>query len=238
MFGINSCGVLNVPSKTFTGGTPGMQIIPPYGGSSLQRVVSGVRYAPEVHTVVSTVCYTTGATAHVIGIMRPFNWTYIATANAANSTTLVLYDDPGAYSTNWKWSNPNSKPANVANNAIAANDWVAFQLVDGSWHVSKVASLSSLTLTLSTATPNVTGGGASVGTPVYFFGVIGDTDPNTTLVNPQCTIAANATASTVWSDQNGILQTMHTGTPMLFYSPASTNDGTLEHMSGFYYKLQ
>lgn len=237
-------GSLSVGSATAAGATAFTKAIPPYPGAHgrrfLYRPAPPNKHILEGITHVTKVCYTTGATAHVIGIMRPFNYSWLAAAVAANGTAITLHDDPGVYSTNLKYSSPLSTgTATVADNAIAAGDFVMIQLKDGTWHVSTIASGTHAggDLVLTTALPNITGGGAAEGAPVYFFGVIANSDPNTGVVNPQVTIADSLTLSVSWADDNvGPVVALHPGDPMLFYSPNTTNAGTLAFISGFYAK--
>jgi hypothetical protein len=243
MLDINVVGTLNVGYKVFS--AAGVQLIPPFPGSPgagryiYKASEPGINLG-EVVTHINTVGYTTLGTAHLIGIMRPFNWTYLTAAVAANGTAIFTKTDPGLYSTSYKYPVPGGIPVNgVADNAIAAGDYVAIQLVDGSFHVSTIASgtFGGANLVLTTALPNITGGGAAVGAIVYFFAVIGDANPATGMVNPQTTIAASQTRDVTWSQANaGICAALNPGDPMLFYTPNTTNNGTLEFISGFYAK--
>jgi hypothetical protein len=237
-------GSLHVGTATAAGGTAFVKAIPPWPGvgqAFLQRPAAPNKDRGTARTHITTVAYTTGATAHLIGIMRPFNYTWTTAAIAANGTGITLYDDPGVYSTNLKYSSPLSTgTAVVADNAIAANDYVMVQLKDGTWHVSTIASgtFGGANLVLTTAVPNITGGGVAAGAPVYFFGVIANSDPCTGTVNPQVTIGASLTIDKTWSEANvGCVAALHPGDPMLFYSPNGTNAGTLDFISGFYSKL-
>lgn len=234
---------LSIGRKTQSAGTVIVQLIPPFTG------VPGA--APNVFdlstnprnfglgvTHVTRVAYTTGATAHLIGIMRPFNYTWTTATSAANGTTLTVYDDPGVYSTNYKYQiPPSSVVSQVSNNAIASGDYVVYQLKDGTWILDTTTGLSGSTLTLTTNIPNITSGGVAAGSPVYFFGVIGDSDPATGQVNPQTTIAASQTRDSTWADNGSpVVSALHPGDPMIFYSPNGTNAGTLDFISGFYAK--
>lgn len=237
-------GSFHVGQHTETAATVIVSVIPPWPGVSkafLQRPAAPNKLVGLARTHITTVCYTTGATAHLIGIMRPFNYTWLTAAIAANGTGLTVYDDPGVYSTNLKYPSPLSTgTATVADNAIAAGDYVAIQLKDGNWHVSTIASgtFGGGNLVLTTAVPNITGGGAAIGAPVYFFGVIANSNPLTGAVNPQTTIADSLTRDKSWAEANvGPVAALHPGDPMLFYSPNGTNAGTLEFISGFYSKL-
>jgi hypothetical protein len=232
----------NVGRATATGGTAFTALIMPFTGvPGAAFNVFDLSKTPKNFgfgvTHISKMCYTTGGTAHQIGIMRPFNYTWTTAAAAVNQTDIVLYDDPGVYSTNLKYPSQSGKPAQVSNNAIAANDYVVYQLVDGTWIVDTVSSVSTLTVTLTTNIPNITGGGVAAGAPVYFFGTINDKNPLTGLVNPQNTIAASQTRDASWSDSGfPVVSALHPGDPLIFYSPNGTNAGTLEFLHGFYSK--
>jgi len=179
---------------------------------------------------VTTVCYTTGITAHTIGVMRPFNYTTFTADAAAAQAVVNIKDNPGLYATTYKY--PKNGTLRVADNGIAASDYVAYQCADGTWNVDTVASVSVLAVTLTNTLPT---GGVTNGGLLYFFGVIGDSDPATALVNPQTQIAASLTRDKSWSDSVlGVMQALHPGDPLLFYSPNTTNAGILEFISGFY----
>lgn len=241
---VNVLGTLSVGQKAFS--AAGVQLIPPFRGAPgsgpfLYRATDASPQFGEAVTHINTVGYTTLGTAHLIGIMRPFNWTYLTAAVAANGTAIFPKLDPGVYSTNYKYAIPGGIPVNgVADNAIAASDYVAIQLVDGSFHVSTIASgtFAGANLVLTTGLPNITGGGAAAGAVMYFFGVIGDSNPQTGLVNPQTTIALSQTRDVTWSQATmGIVAALNPGDPLLFYTPNTTNNGTLEFISGFYAKI-
>lgn len=192
---------------------------------------------------VTKLIYTTANTGHKIGILRPFNYSY-TTANAAiNQAVIVLKDDPGTYSTNFRYplsGTPSGGggaliPAAVADNAIAGSDYVAYQLKDGTWILDTVASVSGFSVTLTTNIPNITGGGVLINTPVFFFGVVGDKDPNTGLVNWQTTTIANTNRQDLLPDYlAGSVNAMHRGDPLIFYSPNTTGAGILDSALGYY----
>ena len=245
-FQFNVLGTLNGPSGVAgTDATLTTVLIPPWpgapGSAPFLYDPRNKRFGEGI-THLTALAVTNGDTAMTVSIVRPKNYTWVATANAANSTTLVLYDDPGIYSTNYKYgSNLTTGTAAVADNGIAASDWIAVQLTDGTWHVSKVTSVSTLTLTLTTATPNVTGGGAAVGSPVYFFGVAADKDPATGVVGISTSVAAVATSLAgykVWNETScGFFSSLHPGDPMLFFNPNTTHLLTLDYVAGFYAKV-
>lgn len=238
-------GTWNVSRHTETAGTLITDLIPPLsysrtGGPFLFRgraTSAGPINFGEGLTHLSKICYTTSSTAHVITVLRPLNWAIVNGAVAANSTALVLTDDPGVYSTNYKYPILNSKPATVADNALAANDYIAYQLVDGTWRLDKVSSGTYGAIVLATGTPNVTGGGIPDGSVCYFFGITTDVDPATGQAHPATQIASSQTGSTLLSDSTaGVLSAMHVGDPMMISSANGSNAGTLEFANGFYGK--
>lgn len=228
-----------IPSTTATAGTAFTRLVAPYAGSSpsVQKVDGNLKRAnlPPVITVCDQVVYTDGGTAHSLLFMRPFNWTYLTADVAANGTVVPIAYDPGVYSTNYKYPLPGSilKPAAVADNAIAASDYVAFQLKDGNWHVSLITSVSSLNLTITTALPNITGGGAESGTILYFFGASGDSNPRTGTTAPALTSGAGTSRVQLLSPGQGGFATFNFGDPFLFYSANATAAGIL-NASGYY----
>lgn len=246
-YGLQVVGTLQGPAGLAgTDATVQVVLIPPWGGAPgagrfMYKVTQPNRQFGEGVTHVTTVCYTTGDTAHKIGIMRPFNYTYLTAAIAANGTGLTIKADPGVYSTNYNYPCPGGLPVVTADNAIATNDYVAIQLVDGNFHVSKIASgtFGGANLVLTTAVPNITGGGAAIGAPVYFFGQLTtDVNPATNAVNPQTTIALSQTRDKTWTDSvGGIVAALNPGDPLLFYSPHTVHLGVLEYIAGFYAKV-
>lgn len=233
-------GTVNGPSGIAgSGGTAQLLVIPPYpgrGGAVVKTRSDRNKSAGPGITHITSVVYTTGGTAHAIKIARPFNFTWLTTAIAANGTALRPKHDPGLYSTSYNYPIPGGKPAKVANNAIAASDYVVIQLDDGSWHLSGISSgtFGGVNLTLTTALPN-NAVGAAVGNPVYFYGdVATDAHPVTGQVNPGTSIAAS-TARGTWQDTiAGILSSFHPGDPLIAYTPQTTNAGTFDSISGFY----
>lgn len=237
----NPLGAFCLGSKTASAGTAITHFVPPYRGDSgapvMHKKVNGRR--PHLHGVahLTDLVYAAGSTAHDVVLMRPLNYAYVNGAVAANSTSVVLADDPGVYSTNYKYPLPGgqSAPACTADNAIAGSDYVAVQLVDGTWHVTTVSSVSSLTLTLATATPNITGGGIADGAILYFFGVAANVDPATGLAHPVLTSTASTRVNLLQDAGNSYFAALHAGDPLLIYSANASNAGVLSLVSGLYF---
>lgn len=236
-------GTFAVPASTQNAGTVITRLIPPYAlghnGPQVQKVDGNgkrIAPAPRAYTHVSSLAYLDSGTAHQATIMRPLNWTYLAAALAANGTALSLAADPGVYSTNYKYPLPGglTKPSGVADNAIAASDYVAFQLRDGSWYFGTITSGSGTSPVLASAVPNVTGGGADKYTIVYFFGVAADLNPQTLLAHHYFLSTAGSARVEFLGQGSGTVPSLNPGDPMIFYSANATNAGTLSSLSGFY----
>ncbi len=231
------------PGQTQTAGTAIVVPIDPYVPSSgpLMYTYSGnigrptMNWMTQPYTKVSSAILINGSTAHTWAFLRPKNWTYLTEAATANDTTLVMYDNPGTYSTNLKYPVASGEiTAQVSDNTPASGDYVALQLDDGTWHFSLVSSLSSLTLTIATATPNITGGGAAVGRILFFFGAAGDKDPCTGRIDPVILPAASTT--TQFSVPDGFITSFRPGEPMILYNANATAASTVASLAGFYSK--
>lgn len=239
---VGGSGAVNYPSVAFSSGAI-FGVIYPFmgksGGTFKQKPYgSPIEYGRGI-THVTTVLYTNGGTAHQIVIARPFNRTHLAAAIAANATTFVPAINPGVYSTSYKYPITGGVPGLVADNAIAANDYVCIQLDDGSWHLSKIASgtwtsLAVNNLVLTSAIPN-NGVGAAIGNAVYFYGdITSDKNPATGVINPTTLMAASGTRAS-WSETTcGIVSAFNPGDPLIVYSPNGTATGTFDSVSGFY----
>jgi len=248
-------GTWSVPRVAGVGTTPFVQEIPPLGGAGggppmLYRpgLVPAVTASMmgKFFTHVAKVCYTTGLTAQSIQILRPLNFTWLTANVAKGATVLPLFDDPGLFSTKYKYLTPNGvPPAQVPDNSIGAatTPFVMLQLADGTWFATAATALAGLNLTVG-ALPSPTGaGGALQFAPVYYF-VPGLTqlDPATSNPSPSTQIAASQVRDVSWGESGsgagfGICESLHPGDPLLFYSPNTGNAGSLEYMSGYYANL-
>lgn len=239
---------------TATGGTAFVQGIAPFqgiqgAGPLLYQTVPGVGGLGRANwwgagnsskiTRINSVVYNTGgSTAQVLYFMSPFNFAYVTTDVAANTATFILDKDPGVYSTNFRYNLANKHaPSSVANNAIAAADYVAYQLNDGTWVFDTVASGTFAALVLTTSTPNISGGGVSAGTAMFFFGIITDKNPNNGVVCPKFTVPASTVNVSYGNGLTGNWSALNPGDPMIVYSDNATNAGILQNVSGFYANL-
>lgn len=184
--------------------------------------------------------------AQVVALLTPLNWTTLATDGTATTTTsasITLTNDPGLYATKYRGTGlsisgyspplfPNA-PA-LADNAIAASDYVMFQASDGTWYadvVAGVAGSTTITVGLTNGMPS-----SKAGSLCYFFGVVADKDPATGLKRPQTTaVASSARAQWPGLGSSGpICSTLFNGDPVLFQGINSDQTLKLNGLSGFY----
>jgi hypothetical protein len=244
-------GSFHIGAATAAGDTPFTKAIPPWPGAGKTQLwkpfpdatmpmMGTAKHIGDAVAHVQEISYSTGATAHTIGILRPLNYTALKAALAPGATAIKLRTDPGLYSTNYEYPSAAGKPFNVADNPIAAGDFVMIQLADGKWHASAIASgtFAGDDLVLATAIPDIAGGGALEGQIVYFFGIVSDSNPADGSPHPQVTLADGLTLNKSWSDFGvGVVVALHPGDPMLFYSPNTTDAGTLHHIRGVHKRL-
>ena len=240
-YGSQFLGTFAVPGFTAANDTAFVRLVPPYrgndGAAAIHKVDGSGRQiqpAPRAISHLSSLIYAAAATVHNVVVMRPLNWTYLTAALASAGTAITLANDPGLYSTKFRYGAPlGHLPASTADNAISAGDYVAFQLRDGTWHFSTIASGSGTAVVLTTAVPTVTGGGADAGTVLYFFGVAADVNPQTNLAHHYFTSTASTRVDFLGSN-GGALPALNRGDPMLIYSANATAAGFLVGAAGFY----
>lgn len=245
--GITRNGTWSIPGQTQTAGTAIVYGIRPHvgppGSSPHRYAVTSTATTPWTHnwglmgvTHINTLDLTSGSTLHTWYVLRPKNYTYINEAVTLNDTTIVMYDNPGTYSTNYKYALPSGVsqvPGVVADNTPASGDYCMFQLDNGSWHFSLISSLSTLTLTIATGTPNVAGSTAAVGSILFFFGTAGDVDPATGMTDP--TFLPAVSASRLFGTGNDpVASGLRPGDPLALYCANATAASTLITASGFY----
>jgi hypothetical protein len=156
----------------------------------------------RAYTRVTTASYRAAGTAHTLTALRTLNQTVLSAAAAAGQAVISLAADPGS---------------------IAANDFVAILKPDGTYHLGKVSSVSTLDVTL---TANVPTGGFAAGAKVFFFGAIGDGHPQ---------FAGTATTLETYQDTTaGIVASNNVEEPILLHSGNATAAGVLERVSGVY----
>jgi len=233
--------------KTASADTAFTHLVPPWRGSGgaplAYRVVGGRPnwHGSGAYTHIDSLVYTSAGTAHTVTVMRPLNWAIVNGDVAANATAVTLHTDPGAYSTSGSYKYPlppdASSPSQVASNAIAANDYVAVQLRDGTWHLSTIASGSGTSPVLTTAIPNITGGGVEDGAIMFFFGITTDTVPQTGQAHvPLLTVASTRQELLASSRHGPSFRSLNPGDPILLYSNNATAAGSFSLVAGHYAK--
>lgn len=170
---------------------------------------------PGLYTYLTYMGYTDAGTAHTLGILRSTGETTASAALAAAGTSLVLKADPGP-----------------SGNGIAASDYIAIELDDGSWHLSLVTSWTSGTLTAVLTTAIPTGRSVEAGAKVAFFGVIGDSDHD----NSKVTGGTGSAITNFPAVANqGVLAVSRTvNDPILLQSNNASNAGTFTAVCAAY----
>ncbi len=238
----------SVPGGTATGGTAFAVGIPPFPGPA--------NTPPFIYTLqpngqpdwwsqsgclthITTIDQLNGSTAHTFYIARPKNWTTLTADAAAGQAVVNIAADPGVYTTNYRYPLPGvtpsaglyTYPGRVANNVIAASDYAAYQLPDGTWVFDTVASVSTLAITMTT---NVPTGGVKSGAPFFIFGVPGtDSDPATGQLDPSFKTIVSI-RQTIQDYVVGCFTSLHKGDPLLYYNANGTAADVLNVISGFY----
>lgn len=248
-------------------------LIPPFSGpgsgapflynvTNVPSVVAGANsvttnWTGQPYSHISSLVYTTAGTAHTVTVLRPLNFTFFPNGLAKNLTAIPngtgagstgLYSDPGLYTTSYLYNLPGTAtaPAAPANAAISStNNFVAYQLADGSWRLDTIASGTfNSSLTLTTGTPNTTFGNILPGSPLFYFGTTTLLDPRTNLAHSAfLTIASqlkqDMLASFQGSNQgasNGLCS-YNPGDPLLVHSNNATATGIIEFVGGDYRKF-
>jgi hypothetical protein len=199
----------SLPYTTATAGTAFYALIPGRGDKRVK---------------VTEFEYQSGSTLHTLTFMVPKSTVKLAAAAAQSATSLVLASDPG------QWGSAKS----VASRAAAANDYIAYQLSDGTWAYNEITAVSLNSVSgLLTVTVTEIGAALPIGTVIYYFGLATDTNPRTNLAN--FIMKPTISATTVYGDDNGVLMTGWTyGEPVLVTSNNLTAQGYLNYLSGLY----
>jgi len=248
VYSIPRLGTWNQPGQTQSANTQISIPIPPWPGDpksglpflctlDSQGLPSWTKQG-GAYTHVTKFGITTSSTAHICYFLRPLNYAIVSTAGAKNTTSLIIDKDPGIYSANWRYP---GTPVNVADNAMAANDFFAVQLADGTWFYDKVAGVSgtpnATTITTTTTIPNITGNSIPVGNAFFFFGIGTDVDPATGF--KQTNVSPNVSVYTEFSDAggDGIASSLRPGDPMYFIDANATGADTVAFISGYFGKV-
>jgi hypothetical protein len=161
---------------------------------------------------VSKLAYTSAGTAHTLTCMRPLGRTTAAAVAASGQAVVSLAAQP------------------QSGNNVAANDYIAIRhSADGVTRLYKVQSVSSLDITM---TANM-GAAVAVGDKVWFFGAIGDTDPQTGRAHPAL-LPPVSTTTTYEDREGGVVATHAKDDPIAVHSGNATAAGTIAQISWSY----
>lgn len=198
---------------------------------------------------VTTLKYTDAGTAHTLTFLRTLAKCKITTAVAASGTSYILNRDPGNYSANatadaLKGPNTDGPQAAgfrtltpiVANNLIAANDFLAIQTANPSiFFVAKASAAAtnadgSVTVTADAAPT----GGVPANAEVYFFGITTDSHPVTGEAHQAFASGVGSAAVTIDGNGGEVASAFGIDEPLLFHSNNATATGILELITGVY----
>ena len=144
-------------------------------------------------TNLTYVAVTCGTTAHTLYVLRPQGFTFVNSAAAASQAVININEDPGKFSTYaanvaYLAANPLVLAVRLADNTLAANDYVCYQVADGTYVLDTVSSVTSLAVTM---TNNVPACGVLKGAPFWWFGIQTDTNPCDGNAHPAFTLPAS-----------------------------------------------
>lgn len=259
------------PATAFS--TAVMTIIPPgpavEGGALLYGQKPGSNGLPNwwqdgwyIH--ITDLIVTCSTTANIIYILRPTNFTTFSAAVAKNATSITLADDPGVYSTNYRYKMPGISwnPPGTANTIgpgladltiSSTNKFVAYQTASGVWHADTIASgtFGGANLVLTGGTGNYTGETIAANAPLFYFGVNTGTVPytqNAHLIRTPIVSTQQVNLLAGWggnasavgggggaSSGNGI-PAFNPGDPIIIYNPNATATTTVDFIGGYYAK--
>lgn len=226
-----------VPRQTQTAGTAIVALVPPRKWRK---------------TKLTFLQYTSAGTAHTGTIMKELARTTLFAAAAGAAVTLVLNRDPGKYSTDPTMGGVGPNPPvagqpqgrgitpSVADNLIAANDYIVLALADGTFLVTKpsAAVTDSTTGRVTLTVAAIPASGANAGATVWYMGITTDLDPQTGVANG-AVLKPTVSATTVFPNAAGaggavIEQSRRPDSPLLIFFDNITAAGTLDMAAANY----
>lgn len=175
------------------------------------------------------ISYTSAGTAHTLTALMPLAFCTLTADAAAAQAVVNINRNPGAFAAN---AVLDKQPVpSVADNLMAASDYVALQLPDGNIFVTTVSSIATLAVTLAA---NVPTGGALKGAKLWFYGITTDTNPSTRLAHPAWLPAVSATTAITPPGDGLLCQTPDVDSPMIIVSSNATAAGTINGCTGVY----
>lgn len=214
--GMSLSGRFNFGRKTENAGTKIVLLIPPRRG---------------LKTVITKIVIATGATAHVLTILRPLKSTTITAAALASQAVVVAAADPGI-----SFLGPNGSAARTANNALAGSDRACIELPDGTYLTDLVSAVPGAYPGNVTMTTNLPTNGVAADATFWNFGVEADTDPKTAAAHLALALAASG--DNVYEDEeSGVISTFGAYEPLLLIIDNGTNASTILQVAGGYSKF-
>ena len=174
-------------------------------GTVINQLVPTKRGA---RTRLTMLQYRAAGTAHTITVFRSIGRTRTTADAAASQAVVVVAANPGP-----------------SGNALAASDFVAIRLNDGTFVVDTVSSISGLSVTLAT---NLAAA-LSKGADVWMFGITSDTDPNSGEAH-QAFVGTASVITTIKDDTAGLVASHGLDEPLLVQSNNATATGFLEQV--------
>lgn len=195
-------------------------------------IVVASKPAPNRRSKISFLQITSGGTAHTWYIMKEKGRTTVVSAVAGGGTSVVLAKDPGVYSTNAEWVSRGIAPS-VADNPVAANDYLLVVLKDGTPRIliPSAVSTDGATGRVTLTVPAVPTAGIDAGAVVWFFGVVTDSDPHYNQVDQTLTPPVSATTPYPNAGAAGgsyVASSFHVNSPFILYNANATAASTLD----------
>lgn len=235
-------GAFDLPEVSGSASAAFVGLIPPFQGQGLPSLVNAATLA-RGYAHITSIGFTCTAASKVT-VLRPLNWTTFYAAAAGAQKVCQLSYDPGVYSYQGRFRggsfpgvtySSSTTTLSVADNILAANDYVVYQCADGYWVADTVAVVPTTYPSANcTFTTNIPAAGVLAGAPVYFMGIASDVEPLTGKARPSTTFAASSARAT-WTDTaQGIVTAHFAGDPLLVYNPNADQTCVLNFLTGYY----
>jgi hypothetical protein len=187
----------------------------------------------KLFSIITTIRYSNGGTTqgHTITFLKPVGSTTVTSATTAGQKVVPLVADPTA-----ALVGPNGTTSQVAASATSANDWLVFQLPDGTYYFDKANSTVTTTVTM---TSNLPTNGLAAGAKVWNMKIASFKDPWTgnafESVSGAFETALSSTLPNVIQDvDNGLTSSNRAGEPILVQSNNISVAGTIDWIAGIY----
>ena len=178
----------------------------------------------SLFTRLMDLSYVSAGTQHTLTILKEIGRTTVASAAAASQAVVNLTANPGT-----SLLGPAGTASQLANDGVAANDYLVFELPDGTYYFDYVASVNVLAVTM---TNNLPTNGLAAGATVWMMGQTTDSEPTTGLAFPF--LKPPVSARTLYTNILGIAVSGYRYSPLLVSSSNATAAGFIEYMTALY----